>query len=343
MITQEELQSADVIYGLIKNGTSQAVVKEFLKDRGIPHSAANSDDLYERRIKPALQAGDIVLKDLRDLLRRVEECGRQHIFLYWCKPERASELTAERRIRRIAQEKELTNIMTNPLDLELPDRPSLVDIRFEYYPNGKLSALVIKQVETRTVNRLVGVKHEPNGLQMAKIYDVEKKRAVNIARLSVDGELEIRIASQDNSTKYADNIRAFFGAINEFLPRSEFQDVSLTRSKARILKDQDALKTIIRYGNSEAANDFGYRLGVSSSSQEEDIFDDAGLREGLKAFLDEGGEIKSTNLYFLIPDSEPQREVHVLLSGAHNEFAIPVGCTPEDFSYVCGKVREFNN
>lgn len=343
MITQEELQTARVIYGLIKNGTTQAVVKEFLKEKGLAHSAANADDLYERRIVPALEAGVVEVRDLRNLLRSVEECGRQHIFLFNCAPDRAALMVGESRVRQIAQENDLAEVLSTPLDLELPDTPTIVDIRFERAVDGSVTALVIKQVETRTVNRLVGTRVDADGTQMAKIYNLERKRAVNIARLTLRGELEIRIASQDNTTRYHDNVTLFFNAISAFLPKSEFRDISITRAKAQILNRREELRTIIRYGNSEAANDFGRRLGVSSSVQEDDIFDDEGLKDGMKAFLDQGGEVKSTNLYFIVPDSSPKREVHVLLSGAHNEFAIPVGCTLEDFNYVCGKVREFNS
>lgn len=343
MITPEESQTARVIYGLIKNGTTQAVIKDFLKQKGIAHSAANADDLYERRISPALDEGVVTIKDLRNLLRKVEECGRQHIFLYWCSPDRAAQLLSESRIQKIARENELDGLLSQPLDLELPDAPALVDIRFERTQSGDISALVIKQVETRTVNRLVGTKVDPDGTQMAKIYNLERKRAVNIARLTTEGELEIRIASQDNVTRYYENVAAFFGAISKLMPKSEFHDVSISKAKAKILNGQATLKSIIRYGNSEAANDYGRRILVSAAAQEDDIFDDAGLKNGLKAFLDQGGEVKSTNLYFIIPASDPTREVHVLLSGAHNEFAIPVACTREDFDYVCGKIREFNS
>lgn len=341
LITQEELQAARVIYGLIRNSTTQAVIKEFLKRRSLAHSAANAEELYERRILPALEAETITVDDLRNLLRASEECGRQHIFLYHCAPDRATQLIEERRVRRVATEEGVDSLLSSPLDLELPANPTLVDIRLEH-SGSVVSALVIKQVETRSIARLLETSMNPGGDRLSKIYHVEKRRAVNIARLSRNGQLEIRIASQDNMTRYTENVIKFFGAIAPFVPRSEFHEVSISHAKAQILNQQDELKGLIRYGNSEAANDFGYKLGVSSITHEGDIFDDAGVKEGLRVFLDQGGMVKSTNLYFIMPESEPRREVHVLLSGAHNEFAIPVGCTPEDFDYVCGKIREFN-
>lgn len=343
MLSDVQIGSARVIYSLLKNGTTQQVIKSFLKERDLAVSAANSDELFDKRILPALIDGTISLGDFRDLLKSVEECGRQHVFVFRCAPARAAQLISRARVESIADGMGLKNLISQPLDLDLPPVPTLVEIRIEEDAQGNPIALVLKQVESRDVHKLIGMEEGAAENRMHKVYAVEKKRAVNIARLCANGEMELRIASQDNTTRYSGNVASFFVAISDFLPRSEFHEVSLSLAKARLLSEHASLKNEIRYGNSEAVNEYGRRLGVSTSSQEENVFDDDGLKDGLGGFLAKGGLVSRTNLYFKIHGSSPAREVHVLLSGAHNEFAIPVGCTPEDFGYVCEKIREFNS
>lgn len=55
VLSDDDQKLAKILFGLLKNATSQAVVKEFLRTKGIPVSAQNWDDLYEKRIEPALK------------------------------------------------------------------------------------------------------------------------------------------------------------------------------------------------------------------------------------------------------------------------------------------------
>ncbi|MCE1144756.1 hypothetical protein LU647_11980, partial [Pseudomonas alloputida] len=53
MLSDDDQKLAKILFGLLKNATSQAVVKEFLRTKGIPVSAQNWDDLYERSPSPS--------------------------------------------------------------------------------------------------------------------------------------------------------------------------------------------------------------------------------------------------------------------------------------------------
>lgn len=342
LLTAADVQTAQTIFKLLKSSTSLAVVRDFLRANDLPISASNWDELYSKRIEPALNEGTLTLINLRELLRQVEECGRQHIFLYQCTPERAIQMLSSQRVEAVAEEMGLSGLFAKPLDLDLPDDPSIVDIRLITNENNQPLSLIIKQVETRTTNTFLNVVHDEDKQQMSRVYTVTKKRAVNVAHLYADGLLEIRIASQDNSTKYHHNVSTFFNSIAPLILKDEFHEVSLSSAKGRLLNEQEDLAEVIRFGNSEATNDSGFKVNVFSSSQNDDIFGDDGSKKSLKAFLENGGHVSRTNLYFLIPETEPKRELHVLISGAHNEFAIPVSCTAEDYQYVCGKIRQFN-
>lgn len=72
MLSDDDKKLAEILFGLLKTATSQTVVKDFLRTKGIPISAQNWDDLYEKRIEPALAEKKISVKDLRELLQQVE-------------------------------------------------------------------------------------------------------------------------------------------------------------------------------------------------------------------------------------------------------------------------------
>ena len=319
------------------------VVRDFLRAKGLAMSAATWDELYARRIEPALAEGTLTVADLRGLLREVEECGRQHVFLFRCNPQRAAHAISPAQIQIAVAAMGLAALMNNPLDLELPDAPEIVDIRGIPAGDGMPTSLLIKQVETRTTNAFLRADYDEAREEMSRVYSVIKKRAVNVARLYEDGLLELRIASQDNSTRYQDNVKAFFAALKPLINGDDFVPISLAKAKARIWNEQDQLNGQIRFSQSEARNDFGYSMNVASSSQSDSLSSDDGSRAALQSFLDNDGKVTRTNIYFRIPDDEQNREVHVLLSGEINEFAIPASCAAEEYQYVRGKIQSFNS
>lgn len=343
MIAQEEAQIAYTIFKLLRQATSQQVVKDFLKSHDVAISASNWDDLYTRRIEPALQEGKIAVADLRTLLREVEEYGRQHVFLFRCTPARAKALLATTRIQTIVSEVGLDNLLDTPLDLELPDAATIVDIR-QIPANGvaPFKSLVIKQVETRSTRKFLREDFDSTGNTMSRTYSVERKRAVNIVRLYEDGLLELRIASQDNSTRYHDNVNSLFGSVSQIIPRHGFDEISLRQAKKRFFNERQELAEEVRYSHSSARNDFGFSMNVSCSSQDDNICNDGGSIAALQGFIDNEGQVVGTNIYLKIPDEADPREVHILISGEVNEFAIPVTCSANDYEYVRGKIFSLN-
>lgn len=343
MLSHEDAQLAQVIFRLLKQATSQQVVRDFLKANGVHTSAANWDDLFTRRIQPALEDETLTVAQLLSLLQQVEECGKQHTFLFACEPDTARGILSRRRIQQLAAEQGVAALLTTPLALELPEAPTLVDIRLIGTEGAdELDGLVVKQVETRTTKVFLGETYDDENSTMARNYSLSKKRAVNIAYLSADGMLEMRVASQDNKTHYHENVASLRRAIAPFVPREGFGMVSLSRAKDRLWAEREALADEVRYSNSSARNDFGYTMNVSSSAQEDNLSTDDGSTAAMQSFLDGDGHITGANLYVRIPDSDPAREVHLLISGDSNEFAVPVSCSAGDYEHVRGKILALN-
>ena len=320
MLSDDDQKLAKILFGLLKNATSQAVVKEFLRTKGIPVSAQNWDDLYEKRIEPALKDKKLALKDLRDLLQQVEEFGKQHSFLFQCTEERAIGLLSPTRIASIAAAEGLSGLFTHPLDLEMPDEATIVDI-----------------------NRLSAVETDPATGELIRRYATTKKRAVNIVHLDHTGLLEFRIASQDNQAKkYSELLWVLKNKVRKFLPDDGFAEVSLSPAKNKILRERDNLSQEIRYSNSTARNEFGAQMQITSASVDENLSSDEGSMSALDRFLERDGEVTGANIYVKLPDSDPPRELRLLISGERNEFAVTVACSAGEYEYVRGKVIAFN-
>lgn len=344
MLSDADAQLAQVIFRLLKQATSLQVVRDFLKSRKLHTSAANWDDLLSRRIQPALTDGNLSVDDLRHLLQKVEECGKQHIFLFQCSPDIARRILSRRRVEELATEQGLQHLLSRPLDLELPAIPTLVDIRLlGLGGTDNLRGLVVKQVETRISKVFVDESTDVAAGTMTRTYNVSKKRAVNIAYLSDNGLLELRITSQDNKSQYHNNVSALFMAIAPFIPRNAFKLLSLSKAKDRLWSEREALADEVRYSNSSARNDFGYTMSVSSSAQEDNLSTDVGSTTAMQSFLSDTGHIIGANIYLKIPKSDPAREVHLLISGDVNEFAVPGSCSAEDYEHVREKILLLNS
>lgn len=339
MLSAKDLLIAETIYRLIRSSTSMNVVKSFLKGKGLTFSAGSWDELFTDRIKPPLVSGQIKIDELRTLLQEVEECGRQHIFLFKGDPVRTLQMVNPQNVLRKANQMGLQGLIGSPIELELPKKPTFVDIRI--IVNNKKSKLIVKQVETRTTTKYLHSTFDKVTSQMSKVYSVLEKRAINIACLHSDGLLEIRIASQDNSTKYEKNVRTFFHSLAPLIAYGEFRAIGLHKAKTKIWEDRKALSKEIRYNNSVAKNDLGIQLNISTATYDENLSEDAGSENALQAFIDEDGQVTSSNIHFVVP-SVPEREIHVLLGGDLNEFAITAACTTEDYEYVCGKILSLN-
>jgi hypothetical protein len=286
-----------------------------------------------------LVSGQINIEELRILLQEVEECGRQHIFLFMGDPARTQLMVDPQNVLRKTTQMGLEKLIESPIELELPDDPTFVDVR-TIVNNGK-SKIIVKQVETRTTNQYLHSTFDAATSQMSKVYSVIKKRAINIACLHSDGLLEIRISSQDNSTKYEKNVRTFFNALAPLINYGEFRAIGLHKAKTEIWENRKALSKEIRYNNSVAKNDLGIQLNISTATYDENLSEDVGAENALQAFIDEDGQVTSSNIHFVVP-GVPEKEVHVLLGGDMNEFAITAACTTEDYEYVCGKILSLN-
>lgn len=342
MLSPAEQKQAKTVFGLIREASSLEVVRDFLRDRKVPITAPNWDELYIQRILPALESKKLTIEDFSVLLRQVEEYGKQHIFLFKCTPADAQKILGRARVESVATDLGVLERMSIPLHLEMPEAPEIVDIRLEDAPNGSGPiSLTVKICETRETSKLVEDSLDAAMSRRTKTYQITKKRAISIAHLDRNGLLQIRIASRDTSTKYHEQLSAIISMILKFVPINVFEPVSLSKAKETLYNKQQDFAGIIRYSTTTAMNDFGISMNLAASNLSKDLSEDGGSSAAMKSFMAEKGFVTGSNIWFIMPD-DASRQIHVYLSGERNEFAITATCTPGEYSYVIEKILSLN-
>ncbi len=334
-------EKLSLLLKLIERATSIAIVREFLKSRNITHSAASWEELRTKRIVPAIDEGQITHADLHALLRSTEGFGRQHIFLFKCPPDRAASMIAEDRVRKLLKEKGAFDASDDPLVVDLPADPTFVDVRFSVV--DKINSLTLKEIEKRTSKKLTSEITDDKAMTFTKVYKVEHQRAINVARLWENGFLEVRIASRDNATRYREDLASFFNRLNPVIQRNEFSEVSLRQLKKNLWVKRVELQHLVKFSTYTLQDDEGMSLRANAIMSTDDLAGSERIAKSLAAFNAETVQCSDSNVYFkIIEKGETVKEIHVLLNGEDNEFAVTAAITEEEYEYVLHQVLQHN-
>jgi len=337
----ERAEKLRLLLVLIERATSIAVVRDFLKSRNVPHSAASWEELRTKRIVPAVEEGKISLSDLQALLRRTEGFGRQHIFLFKCPAERAEAMAADGRVRRLLAEKGVGEVGDDPLIVDLPPEPTFVDARFANA--GGVKSVVLKEVEKRTSRKLTSETTDETAMTYTKVYQVEHQRAINVARLWANGLLEVRIASRDNATRYRDDLAQFFNRLKPIIVRNEFTEVSLNQLKKNLWAKRAELQNLVKFSTYTLRDDEGMSLRANAVLSTDDLAGSERIAKSLAEFHSDAAHCSDSNIYFkIVENGETIKEIHVLLNGEDNEFAVTAAITEEEYEYVLRQVLQHN-
>lgn len=337
----ENAEKLRLLLTLIERATSIAVVRDFLKSRNVAHSAGSWEDLRTKRILPAIDDGKLTLADLHTLLRRTEGFGRQHTFLFTCPPDRAAAMIAQERVRALLLERGVEKTDDNPLVVDLPEQPTLVDVRFGQADGVK--SMTLKEVEKRTTKRLTSEVTDDTAMTYTRVYKVEHQRAINVVRLWDNGLLEVRIASRDNATRYRDDLAHFFNRLKPIIARNEFVEISLRQLKKNLWEKRAELQHLVKFSTYTLQDDEGISLRANAVFTEDDLAGSERVAKSLEQFNADTVRCSESNIYFKITeDGETVKEIHVLLNGEDNEFAVTAAITEEEYEYVLRQVLQHN-
>jgi hypothetical protein len=325
-----------LVYKLISQVTSLAVLSDFLKTRGLPHSGGSWESFFEKRIEPALQDGRLTVADLVELLRSSEEYGKQHIFIYRLKREVAASLINQERIKKILAELNLTDLLVEPRVFDTPITPTFVDVRWQ----NNESELIIKEVLTKESIEFSDEKQI--GDTIHRTYKKIRERVVNVGVIRKNGTFELRLFSRRGPSKYDDDVKLITNRWKPFLDIDTFAPVSLLKAKNKLWSDREILSKKIRYSDIVVSNDDDISLRAFGKVFDTDLAGSNAAQKSLDSFLSEEGYFDSSNIWFIKGTKVPARDIHVILQGANNEVAIPTNCSRVDYEYVFSQLLALN-
>lgn len=336
MFTSEERH---LVEQQIRSLCTLGLAREFLRDRDLPRSGSSWDDLFEKRIWPSYDDGDLSDSDLLRLLAQGEEYGGQHIFLF--RPRRSRTANVRRALQEDVVEEAIEQLAVElPLVLDRPTQPTIGDVRLER-PDGR-PLLTIKEVSRRRVFNEKVEKEYNDGSQLV-LRQVEHVRLVNVARLNWRGELEIRLAKINTRGRYDGELKAFWKRLELFLDANDFAEVALVRVKDHLYERRHELAGEIRHVKTRLADDSGVTLEAAADrTYESGVANHSGADAAMATFSegDDGTYCDAQNVYFLEQENQhPARDVHVILKGEANQFAIPGKCSASDYEHVLGRIR----
>lgn len=332
------MSSEETLLRLIREASTIRQVQSFLQERGFPYSASSWEILIDNRVRPALQGG-LTEDELFALLSEAEEFGQQHVFLYRRKRGKGRGIPDSDVVAKWLRNTPDEDLLVRPRLLEHPDVPTLAEIRRE----GD-NALCLKVIETRMLVHFVGEREEPNG-NFVREYRREPVRAVNVARLTADGLLEIRIYShRAQGRSYIDDLPTIWGLLAGLIDADDFSEWSLTQAKQALWEQRAALSGRVRFSKASLRDTSGTTMDCSTGSSDFNLFDDDAAEAGLRTFHRKGrAYCDRHNVWWLQQKGGiPSKDVHVLLAGAPHEFAVTMQCTRHEYEYVLAELRRLN-
>lgn len=337
-VTRITAKERDALFRLLRLNATAGDLELELKQRSLAYSAVNWDELLSKRIVPALDSGALDDRDLYGWLRDAEEYGRQHVFLYKCSKTAASEIVNEDVVKKILSQLGRSDLLNRPKIVEEPPEPTITDVRLEQGIFGR--SLVVKVVETRTYERYVGTQ-EPSANRILREYEKLSFRAINVARVHEDGFAEIRVFSHRSKIDYTADVADLRSRYNILIPQLRFSEVPIGGAKWKLWHNRKSLTDKVRYSSSLLRDKFGTVVSAATGDSQLSLFESKAAKS-LDVFWDEDAICDRSNLWWLKGNPRPTRDIHTLMSGAVNEFAVTTQCSRGDYDYVLDQVRQFN-
>lgn len=317
-----------------------AEVSFVLRANGL--SAVNSWQQAKDRIVGAVKDGKLPPRELVQLLRDSEEYGGQHVFFYATSKENAAKFTSQDFLRTKLLSLDRLDLLEEPNFLSKPGSRGFADARLDREKGGLV--LILKSVESRVYYRLENEYEENAGLYKIRRYRRFEFRAVDLIRVHSDGFTELCIASADSASDYSDRVTSAWSFFGSILSQFQFERVSVGKAQQKLWKDRKNIANLLRYSDSRLRDAKGTVLTAATGAQQDSLFEDPRATASIDAFWDDETVCDKSNMWWLKREDElvPSKNVHVLMAGASNEFAIPGKCNRADYEYVLAQIRKAN-
>ena len=271
------------------------------------------------------------------MLQEMEEHGRQHVLLFRPKKDMPyHERLNPKRVRKALMDRGFSHVLDSLPSTETPGEVTLTHLRFE---DG---ALVFKALEAKEAYVRIQTIPFDEGREI-RFEQLNRQRRAKLARLHLDGLLEVRLSTLNSSRSdhsYAREAEAFLKTFNWLVEPSWFDPASLKTFKARVWNRprNDGVQVL----NQEIDSDGGGRVKLSAHDRTTDAAEDQGLQASKSAVLArDGSSLGKTEVRWEgQADRRPYSDVTIRVTREPNEFAVGQASTKADYDHVFDAIRK---
>lgn len=326
-------------FDLLRKHSTLKAIEKYLSDKSLPSSSPSWPVVFER-LAGLLSDGRLQRSDLLRLLRDAEEFGKQHIFLHRCSKKYATELINEGVLAANLAKLDLSEILTKPRIVGKSKGLQLVEARIDSPKKGGMRSLVLKAVDVNSYRERESKVIE--GDREIETYLWQHDRVVDVLSIREDGLLEIRLESRRNTVKYAELAENVFTKTTGIIERIQFQPVSLAKARLTLIQKRSQMGHIVRFADNQLRDKDGNSISVASGSKQQELYIQGSASDkAMEGFLSVGTPTcDEIDCFWLTRKGspEPSVELHTLIEGENNEYALTAHCTRKDYEYVLAQI-----
>jgi len=339
------------------NGTQISNLLRKFKGVSKDHEAeirvtADSKSDLVKHVRRVVSKELVPFDELTELIRRCEENGKQHIFLF--KPARNSGLMAD--------PVSIASLLFPEMNIEeeLPsfERPKnaykLVDFRTGF--NNKKKDWILKAYGHHEVMSYVGKEEKTtaNTVEVTRTYSKVDYSPVLIGRFNSPKLFELRIdstGSSDGKNVLSDRSRAFWALCTGVLSQGDFEVFSLKSAITTMLADLGNKNRMYAFGDCQLKNSDGGIVKFHPDDDEESrktLEMDDGRKEAIDALLSNSASGEYAVVYWKVGEifpklySDKKATLRTVVTGKQtNELVVSSKVDGKVLDYVTSELRKF--
>jgi hypothetical protein len=326
-------------FDLLRKNSTLETVSKYLENRGLPSSAPSWPILFER-MATLLSDKRLSREDLLRMLREAEEFGRQHVFLYSSSRNYATSLMNEATLQANLAKLDLVEIFAKPRIVGVAKGLQLVEARIDTPKKGGMRALVIKAVDVHSYRERESKVIE--GDREIETYLWRHDRVVDVMSVREDGVLELRLQARRNTVNYEELAENLFTKSTGIIERMRFPPMSLAKARLTLIQKRTQMGHIVRFADNQLRDKDGNVISMASGSKQQELYSKGSASDkAVDGFLSVGTPMcDEIDCFWLMRKGspEPSTELHTLIAGSNNEFALTRQCSRKDYEYALAQI-----
>lgn len=307
-------------------GHKKEFINDFFLEKGsrYGYSSYNKEQLKEK-ILESLQEGSFAVNDLIYLLDKIEEFGRQHIYLYQYNANLIDALKDQSFIRELLSEKGIEHVLNSSESLLFPERPTLVSV------NHNSDYLKFKWILINEYHKYL--REERTNSHIIKYYKVIKTRDIRSFRIDLNtGWADLMIKKLHRGSKYRFIEEQLLQEINQFIDIRNLMPIQVKRAIKPLNESSE-----VRIRKEKMQTLGGCHIEFTSPSRGSDLRDETSVRTHRNNL----GRTSSSSFgnYYWYSTAQLEQETHVTIYGNDNRVGIHRQCYEKEVDYVLSRIR----